>query len=329
MAKESFPNQLFNVGDEYKRSDIDLRLTTTKVGREGVKNFSNGLVLFVTLEKSDKPENHQYRDFFKNRKEFFWESQGPDAPFGTPEKPIISKMLYGEIDTFLFARIKEKTRSKTNPYVYCGQLIVESFDDLANGERPFGVKFITQEISKNIPDKIIPLIKWKPDTETSQIQTELVASSSYIRKRLISKNEKGQGIIPNEKQRKAIELCAMEEATKYYKSQGYTVFDVSNQRGIGYDLKCERPGSTRCVEVKGTKSDGWRVTVTYTEVDAAQENSIDLFIVNKIKLFPDGDDFKAYPGEYRLISPWKPRSSKAILKAIEYHFTPENKDLNN
>ena len=178
-------------------------------------------------------------------------------------------------------------------------------------------------------EKIIPLIKWKPDTETSQIQTELVASSSYIRKRLISKNEKGQGIIPNEKQRKAIELCAMEEATKYYKSQGYTVFDVSNQRGIGYDLKCERPGSTRCVEVKGTKSDGWRVTVTYTEVDAAQENSIDLFIVNKIKLFPDGDDFKAYPGEYRLISPWKPRSSKAILKAIEYHFTPENKDLNN
>ena len=91
MAKESFPYQLFNVGDEYKRSDIDLRLTTTKVGREGVKNFSNGLVLFVTLEKSDKPENHQYRDFFKNRKEFFWESQGPEAPFGTPEKPIIPK----------------------------------------------------------------------------------------------------------------------------------------------------------------------------------------------------------------------------------------------
>ena len=60
MAKESFQNQLFNIGDEYKRSEIDLRLTTTKVGREGVKNFSNGLVLFVNLEKSDKPENHQF-----------------------------------------------------------------------------------------------------------------------------------------------------------------------------------------------------------------------------------------------------------------------------
>ena len=47
MAKESFPNQLFNIGDEYKRSEIDIRLTTTKVGREGAKNFSNGLLFFT------------------------------------------------------------------------------------------------------------------------------------------------------------------------------------------------------------------------------------------------------------------------------------------
>ena len=67
----------------------------------------------------------------------------------------------------------KKSRNKTNPYIYCGQLIVESFDDLANGKRPFGVKFITQEIFKNIPEKIISLIKWKPDTDTSQIQLNL------------------------------------------------------------------------------------------------------------------------------------------------------------
>ena len=141
MAKELFPTQLFRIGNEYTRSEITSRLTNSTIGREGVINFENGLVLFVTLEKSGKPEKHQYRDFFKNKKEFFWESQTPKAPFGSPDKPIMSKMLDGEIGSFLFARLRQKTNNKTNPFVYCGSLEVESFDDLANNQRPFGVKF--------------------------------------------------------------------------------------------------------------------------------------------------------------------------------------------
>ena len=122
MAKELFPTQLFRIGNEYTRSEITSRLTNSTIGREGVINFENGLVLFVTLEKSGKPEKHQYRDFFKNKKEFFWESQTPKAPFGSPDKPIMSKMLDGEIGSFLFARMRQKTNSKTNPFVYCGSL---------------------------------------------------------------------------------------------------------------------------------------------------------------------------------------------------------------
>ena len=67
MAKELFPTQLFRIGNEYTRSEITTRLTNSTIGREGVINFENGLVLFVTLEKSGKPEKHQYRDYFKNK----------------------------------------------------------------------------------------------------------------------------------------------------------------------------------------------------------------------------------------------------------------------
>ena len=58
MAKELFPTQLFRIGNEYTRSEITSRLTNSTIGREGVINFENGLVLFVTLEKSGKPEKH-------------------------------------------------------------------------------------------------------------------------------------------------------------------------------------------------------------------------------------------------------------------------------
>ena len=71
MAKELFPTQLFRIGNEYTRSEITSRLTNSTIGREGVINFENGLVLFVTLEKSGKPEKHQYRDLiFKMKKNF-------------------------------------------------------------------------------------------------------------------------------------------------------------------------------------------------------------------------------------------------------------------
>ena len=51
MAKELFPTQLFRIGNEYTRSEITSRLTNSTIGREGVINIENGLVLFVTLEK--------------------------------------------------------------------------------------------------------------------------------------------------------------------------------------------------------------------------------------------------------------------------------------
>ena len=62
---------------------------------------------------------------------------------------------------------------------------------------------------------------------------------------------------------KAIEDFAMEKAFDHYKSQGYKTFDVSKKKDKGYDIECERPGSTKFVEVKGTLKNGWCVFLSY------------------------------------------------------------------
>ena len=117
----------------------------------------------------------------------------------------------------------------------------------------------------------------------------------------------------------------MKKAFDYYKSQGYAASDVSNKRKLGYDILCERPGSTRYVEVKGTQNDGWCVFVTHTEVKEAKAKPTDLFIVNNINHQFDTEEleYKCEGGEVKIISPWKPNSSKSFLKAIEYKFCPE------
>ena len=163
MAKENFPYQLFTVGEEYSRNDINKRLTHSVVSQQsGVTNFYNGLVLFVTLEKKGRKKDIQYKDFFRGKKEFFWESQSPNSPYGTPQKPLISKLLKGELNSYLYVRIEEKTKSKTNPFIYCGSLEVESYDDQANGQRPFGVKFLCRDMPDNLNSKLHSLIEWVP-----------------------------------------------------------------------------------------------------------------------------------------------------------------------
>ena len=123
MAKENFPYQLFVVGEGYSRNDINQRLVNSQVSQQsGVSSFADSLVLFATLEKEGRPEEIQYKDFFKRdnqafREEnkstgnfeithleltpkfekgefkFYWESQNPSGNYGTPEKPLLSKFF--------------------------------------------------------------------------------------------------------------------------------------------------------------------------------------------------------------------------------------------
>ena len=208
MAKENFPYQLFTVGEKYSRNDINQRLVNSQVSQQsGVSSFADSLVLFATLEKEGRPEEIQYKDFFKIKSrfpsfnlklkkhsvitksdfvpkfqkgefKFFWESQNPSGNYGSPQKPLLSKFLKGELKGYLFARIEEKTKSKSNPFLYCGSIEPESFDDKANGERPFGVKFSCNDIEpKLIKNELKKLLDWRPKDNSTIAEAEELASS--------------------------------------------------------------------------------------------------------------------------------------------------------
>ncbi len=64
----------------------------------------------------------------------------------------------------------------------------------------------------------------------------------------------------------------MEKAFEHYKSQGYKTFDVSKKKDKVYDIECEKPCSTKFIEVIGTHKNGWCVLVTENEVKTAKKN---------------------------------------------------------
>ena len=333
-AEYFFPIELFAVGNKYSRNDINHRLEKVTIdASKGITEFLNCFALVVTLEKTDKPKNQKFKDFFKNSKEFFWEIQQPKSiggrknKFGSPNTSEMSSLLNREKTTILFARIINKTKGHTNKFIYCGELDVESFDNGANNLRPFGVKFITKEIPREIPSDLADLINWKPLNNSSLIEAENLATvRSIITKEDINDSE-GQGRIDNQKLKKAVEDYAMKKASDHYESHGYSVFDESKKRNIGYDLRCERPGSTKLVEVKGSLNSGWCVLVTKNEVDSAMKQPVDLFVVNKINYewINEECNFECNGGEERIISPWKPKSksTKFSLNAINYKFCPD------
>ena len=325
--KNIFPRELFFIGEEYSKKDISFISNKNIYNSSGVVSCLNTLLLFVTLDKTGKPDKQKYKDFFKNKKEFFWESQDPtkSKSYGSKDNRYMKLMLKGEIPTILFARVSIGKKSKPNKFIYCGVLEVESFDTAANNKRPFGVKFRTLEIPKEIGAAMKELINWRPSKESSLIEAEHLAVAQPVHKDIDLDDKEGQERILNQKLKKAIELYAMKKAFDYYKSQGYAASDVSNKRKLGYDILCERPGSTRYVEVKGTQNDGWCVFVTHTEVKEAKAKPTDLFIVNNINHQFDTEEleYKCEGGAVKIISPWKPNSSKSFLKAIEYKFCPE------
>ena len=330
INKNNFPKELFSVGEKYSKRDIGFISNNKIFNSSGVVLCLNTLLLFVTLDKSGKPDTQKYKDFFKNRKEFFWESQDPtkSKSYGSIDHRYMKLMLKGEIPTILFARVITGNKSKPNKFIYCGELEVESYDTAADNLRPFGVKFRTLEIPKELTPGMNDLINWRPSQKSSLIEAENLAMAQPISNETDFDDSEGQGRILNQQLKKAIERYAMKIAFEHYKSQGYATFDESNKRRIGYDIRCERPGSTRYVEVKGTQNDGWCVFVTKNEVEKAIEKAMleprDLFIVNNIKHTYDSEEYeyKCEGGEVKIISPWKPNSSKSTLKAIEYKFCP-------
>jgi Phage integrase family/Domain of unknown function (DUF3883) len=114
------------------------------------------------------------------------------------------------------------------------------------------------------------------------------------------------GISGNPKIRKAIETRAMDEVLKHYKSEGYQVENTSKTKC--YDYLCTK-GRTRIhVEVKGTRTDGKTIALTFNEVELAKDPNItvDLWVVHSIKVVCNKKGIHATGGLKRPYPSWKP-----------------------
>lgn len=99
---------------------------TLRTVREGIfycRNSPDTALFFVDLAKDDKEQRFRFNDYFEG--DFFhWDSQ-PSQHLGTPR---IQEIATGNAIPLLFARIDQKVKGKTQPFVYCGRLTFQEHD---------------------------------------------------------------------------------------------------------------------------------------------------------------------------------------------------------
>jgi hypothetical protein len=111
-------------GSSYMRQDIPAFFGLefpTRTLQQGFLLKEQHMLLFVTLDKSDKQEEHRYEDKFLSRGIIQWQSQNRhkrDSPTG--QKMLDHESL--DIDVHLFIRKRSKQGGKAAPFVSCGDV---------------------------------------------------------------------------------------------------------------------------------------------------------------------------------------------------------------
>lgn len=115
------------------------------------------------------------------------------------------------------------------------------------------------------------------------------------------------GFIRDAKLRKAIEIQAVTQASKYYEERGYDVEDVGATHS--FDLRATKPGHERHIEVKGSQKPIDKCILTINEVEHARKyGNTDLALVGNISVSQTTDEvgWTTVPGELLLIKDWVP-----------------------
>ena len=172
----------FEIGYPYSRHEI---AKTGKVrplinNREwtGIVEFSNIFVLFVTLVKADdKPKSQHYLDYFDNSK-FYWESQdGQDQ-----KDEQILRIIDNSKEVVLFCRHQERVKSTTQPFLYCGELAPESYQD----NKPVVFRFHSLDHSPNISQDLQQIYDWEPPSSATSITIQNYDPLESLKNRLIN-----------------------------------------------------------------------------------------------------------------------------------------------
>ena len=154
--------ELISLGETLKRSEIESKLNLSSVWPTGIREFSNCVFFFVTLDKSNKIEIHKYNDFFE-KNIFYWESQKRQAQ----DDPLLKKIINEKINPILFIRILGKDN-----FTYFGKLKYINYDK--NTNNPVQLSFLIQDFSNcNISIKfrsnIEKILNFKPGESTTSL----------------------------------------------------------------------------------------------------------------------------------------------------------------
>lgn len=292
----------FKIGDLYTRYSIGelLQDERLKSSREGIISSGNSILLFVTLDKAKQLNAKlQYNDFFEGNL-FHWDSQ----TIQTINTPRIQKIVKGEVEVLLFTRVHEKTKSKSNPFIYCGTLAYKAYDEATS--KPVHIIFKCKEYQDEPNSQLAKVYDWTPSSD-------LPRTAHYVNVTPKASGPKkssggGQGYARDQAAKVATELLAMRTAINFYESLGYEVVDISSNES--FDLLCAKGNEVLKVEVKGIASLGKQVLVTANEVKEARMSGVktDLFILHSIKVI----DSKATGGSINRIECWNPSNDSLV-----------------
>jgi len=183
------PISVLEVGQKYSKKDLASLIDEPRLlnVREGVSSCDNSdsYLLFVDLEKEDKEKRFHFDDFFEE--DFFhWDSQTTQHI----ESPKIQEVVTGSVVTYLFVRVKQKEKSKTLPFIYCGRVKYVSHEK--GTSKPVHILFQNidyDDFTDNLD--LLEVYRWKPSDAgmTTKSKISKTGSVSDERKRKYKKPE--------------------------------------------------------------------------------------------------------------------------------------------
>ena len=203
------PISVLEVGHKYSKKDLaslidEPRLLNVREGVSTCKN-SNSYLLFVDLEKEDKEKRFHFDDFFEE--DFFhWDSQTTQHI----DSPKIQEVVTGSVVTYLFVRVKQKEKSKTLPFIYCGRVKYVSHEEGTS----YPVHILYQNIdyddfTENLD--LLEIYRWKPSDAGMTTKSKISRRGSVSNER----NKKYQK--PEKTERKGLVTSRVGQG--YYRQQ--------------------------------------------------------------------------------------------------------------
>lgn len=202
------PN-ILKIGNRYSKKELAtlIQQPTLASVREGVFscNNSQSYLLFVDLEKKEKQERFHFDDFFEGEY-FHWDSQTTQHI----QSPKIQEIISGERTPYLFARVSQKIKSITQPFIYCGRL---KFEDYEKGTaKPVHIIFQNidyDDFTENFD--LLEIYSWHPS------KVGKATSSSISVKEKVSKDRKARFKKPNDTERRGLVTSRVGQG--YYRQQ--------------------------------------------------------------------------------------------------------------